>query len=568
MGVLGLAVQAVGGRTARAGRGLRSYALFVPLLFAVLTGRSGYGLAVDIVVRPPVTAVPLGLLLFGLMTSPNVLLVMADQLAPHFTGTYGHPLVRTPAMDALAERGARFDAAYCHSPLCGPSRLSMMSGRQASDVGAWDNAAEWPAEVPTIAHWMNLAGYRTVLSGKMHFIGPDQLHGFSQRLTTNLYPANFAWTPDWDAAGVRIDKWYHNMTSLSEAGQALATHQIDYDDEVGFAARRRLYDLARDTDERPFFLAVAFIHPHDPYVARPEWWDLYDHDQIDLPGPSPDELDPHTVRIRAGIEADTIGWTQEQCRNARHGYYANTSYFDWWLSELLRVLDETGQTDNTVVIATSDHGDMLGDRSTWFKMSFFERSARVPLVLAGPGVSAGTVPNVCSLLDLAPTLLDIAGEPWPGLGVSLAGRSLWPAATGGGDPIDETVGEYMGELTSHPMFMIRRGRHKYIHCDTDPPQLYDLEADAAEHHNLADPALGTPADAELAADFAAEVAERWDSAAIRERVLASQRARRVVYAASRVGWDYTPARDAADEYVRDHLDWAEAGPRLRYPRID
>ena len=212
---------------------------------------------------------------------PNILLVMADQLAPHFTGAYGHPLVRTPAMEALAERGARFDAAYCHSPLCAPARFSMMSGQPASAIGAWDNAAEFPASVPTLAHYLALTGYRTCLSGKMHFVGPDQLHGFDERLTTDIHPADFAWTPNWDEPHTRIGKWYHSMDSLSEAGQALATYQIDYDEEVGFAAVRRLYDLARDADERPWFLVASFVHPHDPYVARPEWWDLYDHDDIE-----------------------------------------------------------------------------------------------------------------------------------------------------------------------------------------------------------------------------------------------------------------------------------------------
>ena len=504
------------------------------------------------------------------MAKPNVLVVMADQLAPHFTGAYGHPLVRTPAMDALAERGARFDAAYCNFPLCAPSRFSMMSGQLASTIGAWDNAAEFPASTPTLAHYLNLAGYRTVLAGKMHFIGPDQHHGFAERLNTEIYPSDFAWTPDWDNADERIDKWYHNMDSLSEAGQALATYQLDYDEEVGFAAIRKLFDLARDSDDRPFFLTVAFIHPHDPYVARPEWWDLYDHDAIDLPDPvGLDSLDPHSHRLRCGFEIDTVGYTDEQCRNARHGYYANTSYIDAWLGRMVRALEETGELDNTVVIATSDHGDMLGERGLWFKMSFFEQSLRVPLVMAGPGVANTTVPNACSLLDLAPTLLDIAAaggtpiEP----GVTLAGRSLWNAASGGSDPVDEALAEYTAEMTSHPMFMIRRGRHKYIHCDTDPALLYDVDADPQELNNLAD----DPDHADLAAEFAAEVSQRWDSSAIREQVLASQQARRLVHSAmgddSRISWDYSPAQDAANQYVRDHMDWAEAGARSRFPEL-
>ena len=501
---------------------------------------------------------------------PNILLVMADQLAPHFTGAYEHPVVRTPAIDALVERGTRFDTAYCPSPICAPSRFSMLTGRPVSAIGAWDNAAELPASIPTLAHYLRLAGYRTSLSGKMHFVGPDQLHGFEQRLTTDVYPADFAWTPHWDTPEERIDKWYHNMDSLSEAGQALATYQIDYDEEVGSAAVRHLYDLARDTDERPFFLVASFIHPHDPYVARPEWWGLYDHDDIDLPDvPSIGSLDPHTRRIRSGIEANTVGYTEAQCRNARHAYYANTSYVDSWLGTIVKTLEETRRLDNTVIIFTSDHGDMLGDRGAWFKFSFFELSARVPLIMAGPGVANRTVTNACSLLDMFSTLMDIAtdGNPLPDLVIPPEGRSLWEGATGGTDPVDETFGEYMAEMVSGPMFMIRRGRYKYIHCDTDPPLLYDVEADPLERINLAT----DPDHTDLAAGFASEVGQRWNGPAIREQVLASQRTRRVVQAALQIGtphpWDYTPINDTANQYVRNHMDWAEAGPRTRYPPL-
>ena len=502
------------------------------------------------------------------MVAPNIVLVMADQLAPHFTSAYGHPIVRTPNLDALAARGSRFDAFYCHSPLCAPARFSMMSGRSVSSIGAWDNAAEFPASVPTFAHHLQAVGYRTILSGKMHFVGPDQLHGFEERLTTDIYPADFAWTPDWSNPTDRIAKWYHNMDPLAEAGQAVTTHQIDYDEEVGYAARRKLHDLARSDDERPFLLVASFIHPHDPYVARPEWWNRYDHDDIDMPDPVDlDALDAHSKRIRAGIEADTVGYTDEQARNARHGYYANTSYVDHWLGTLIATLDEAGLADNTVIVFTADHGDMLGDRGLWYKMSFHERSARVPLVMAGPGVVHRTVTNVSSHLDLLPTLLDIAtdGGDLDEHAPDREGRSLWPVATGGSDDVSETFGEYTAEMTSRPVVMIRRDDLKYIHCDTDAPQLYDLGTDPLERTNLA----ADDAHADVARAFADEVAERWDFDAMTERVLASQRARHAIHRASvslgQRSWDHLPDNDVAHQYVRNHQDVVDASLKSRLP---
>ncbi len=493
---------------------------------------------------------------------PNIVLVMADQLAPHFTGAYGHPLVKTPNLTALAERGARFDAAYCNAPLCAPSRFSLMSGQLITRIAAYDNAADFPAAIPTFAHYLRAAGYRTCLTGKMHFVGPDQLHGFEERLTTDIYPADYAWTPDWEQADERDDAWYHNMDPVREAGVAAATFQIDYDEEVAFAARRRIFDYARD-DVAPFCLVVSLMHPHDPYVARPEWWDLYAHGDIDLPAPAP-ALDPHSQRIKAGIQADDDAVTDAEVRNARHAYYANTSYFDAKLGEILHTLEETQTLDDTLVVVTSDHGDMLGERGLWYKMTFFEPSARVPLIMAGPGVVQQRVANACSLVDLLPTFLDCAGVS-PALGAPIDGRSLWPVATGGADTADEAIGEYCGECAIHPIFMIRRGSHKYIHCDIDPPQLYDLATDPGERTNL----VGDPAHAATAAAFAQEVAARWDGARIRADVVATQRRRRAVHAAMQVGrrtaWDYHPQRDASEEYVRSHKPWAATADRGRFP---
>ncbi len=497
---------------------------------------------------------------------PNIVLIMADQLAPQFTGAYGHPLVRTPHMESIAANGVRFDAAYCNSPLCAPSRASFMTGQLPSRIGAYDNGSEFPASVPTFAHYLRMMGYRTCLSGKMHFVGPDQLHGFEERLTTDIYPADHAWTPDWERPDERIARWYHNMDAVRRAGVAATTFQIEYDEETAFFARRRIFEYAMDRTV-PFAMTVSFIHPHDPYVARPEWWDLYDHDSIDLPETGPAE-DPCSRRLARGIGADTQPLSDERIRNARHAYYANTSYFDSLVGGIVQALKEADLLDSTVVIVTADHGDMLGERGLWYKMNHFEHSARVPLIVQGPGVAQREVSDPVSLVDLLPTFVDIAaseGCERPDPGMPFDGRSLWPLATGQPDPDREVLAEYCAEIASHPMLMIRRGEFKYIHCDADPPLLYNVVSDPMERTNLAD----DPGHSDLAAGFAAEVARRWDSHAIREHVITSQKHRHAVHAAMETGlrtsWDYSPARDASQEFVRNTVSWDDVLHRMQYP---
>ncbi len=506
------------------------------------------------------------------MTQPHIVVVMADQLAPHFVGAYGHKIAKTPHIDALASRGMRFDAAYCNSPLCAPSRFSFMSGQLVSRISAYDNASEFRASVPTFAHYLKALGYRTCLSGKMHFVGPDQMHGFQDRVTTDIYPADFAWTPDWEAHDERIDKWYHNMQTVKESGVAVATFQTDYDDEVEFAARRWLIDRGRDSaagDTSPFCLVASFIHPHDPYVAKPEFWQLYEDLPIDLPESLPLERhDPFSRRVMDGIEASVIPLTDDEVRRARRAYLANVSYFDSKVGAIVKALKDTNQIENTLIIVTADHGDMLGERGLWYKMTFFEQSARVPLVFAGPGVAQGVARNACSLVDLLPTFLEVAGGTPEMLGEPIDGRSLMPLARGEAAPEDEAIAEYCAEMTPWPVFMIRRGALKYIHCDVDPPQLYDLERDPDERNNL----IGDPSYAKIADAFALEVTQRWDSASLRNDVLRTQKSRRALHAAMEAGastaWDYTPPRDASQEYVRNHMDWTIVAARYRYPPWD
>lgn len=506
------------------------------------------------------------------MSAPNIVIIMADQLAPHFTGAYGHKVAKTPHMNALAARGMRFDAAYCNSPLCAPSRFSFMSGQLISRIAAYDNASEFRATVPTFAHYLKALGYRTCLSGKMHFVGPDQKHGFEDRVTTDIYPSDFAWTPDWEAHDERIDKWYHNMQTVKESGMAVATFQTDYDEEVSFAARRWLIDRGRDRaagETAPFAMVASFIHPHDPYVAKPEFWNLYAGEDIDEPQLTlaPEQQDPFSRRVMDGIEASYVPLTEEEVKRARRAYLANVSYFDSNVGKIVATIEQMGELDNTIIIVTADHGDMLGERGLWYKMNFFENSARIPLIMVGPGVVTGNASNACSLVDMLPTVLDIAGGDVEMLGEPVDGRSLMSLARGETDPIDEAIGEYCAEMTPWPVFMIRRGPLKYIHCDADPPQLYDLQDDPLEKTNLA----GDPAYLDQAERFAAEVQERWDSAKLRADVIATQKSRRALHAAMEAGagehWDYNPPSDASQQYVRNHMDWTVAAEKYRFPPL-
>jgi len=488
---------------------------------------------------------------------PNIVLVMADQLAATFA--LGHPVVRAPHLEGLAAAGTSFRSAYCASPLCAPSRSAMLAGRPPSAIGVYDNAAELPAATPTIAHVLRAQGYHTALAGKMHFVGPDQLHGFEERLTTDVYPAGFDWTPDWRLPSAERLSWYHNMNGVLDTGVREAAMQTAYDDEVCFRAVERIRELSLRPDRRPFFLVASFTNPHDPWEVRRRHWDAYRDDEIDLPAVAPiprEEADPHSIRLREMSGIDDRPLTEAEVLHARHGYYAAITYMDELVGRVLGALAATGLAEETVVVFTADHGEMAGERGLWFKMSFLDGSARIPFVWRGPGIVCQSVAGPVSHLDLAPTLAQMAGaEPMES---AFAGRSLLPALGGANVPEGVVTSEYLAEGVTAPAVMVRRGRHKLVRCPGDPDLLYDLEADPRELHDLA----GLLAHARVRDELSAEAERRWDLAALREDVLESQSQRRLVAAALTVGahtpWDHQPFFDASRQYVR--------GPAAENPR--
>lgn len=187
---------------------------------------------------------------------PNILYIMADQMsAPHLKMYNPESQIKTPHLDKLAEKSVVFDSAYCPSPLCAPSRMSMISGRLPMSIGAYDNASQIPSDVLTYAHYLRRQGLLTVLAGKMHFVG-DQLHGYEKRLTSDIYPGDFGWCVNWDEPDKRLE-WYHNASSILQAGVSAATNQMDYDEEVMYQSTKFLKQHARSPDPRPFCLTVC-----------------------------------------------------------------------------------------------------------------------------------------------------------------------------------------------------------------------------------------------------------------------------------------------------------------------
>lgn len=501
---------------------------------------------------------------------PNILFIMADQMAAPLLPMYDATSpIKMPHLSQLANDGVVFESAYCPSPLCAPSRFCLVSGQLPSKIGAYDNAADFPADVPTYAHYLRRLGYKTALSGKMHFCGPDQLHGYEERLTSDIYPADYGWVVNWDEPDVR-PSWYHNMSSVLQAGTCVRTNQLDFDEEVVFKANQYLYDHVRNTPDQPFCLTVSMTHPHDPYAIPEEYYNLYSDEDVRMPSLeiAQAEQDKHSQRLLKVMDLWGQTMPADAIRRARRAYYGECSYVDAKVGQLIKTLKDCGLYDNTIIVFSGDHGDMLGERGLWYKMHWYEMAARVPLIVCAPkSIAKGRVAEHVSTLDLLPTFVELAGSQ-PQSNLPLDGRSLLPylqPGSGASRP-NEVFGEYMAEGTTTTLVMIRRGDYKFIYAKNDTCLLYNVSQDPKETRNLVD----DPAHASMVKELLSEVAARWPLEAIDRQVLASQRRRRLVSEALVKGkltsWDHQPFVDAGQQYMRNHIDLDDLERRARYPR--
>lgn len=484
---------------------------------------------------------------------PNVLLIEADQMTAFVLSMYNpNGQAKTPHLDALARDGVVFENAYSNSPICCPSRASKFTGRLPSSHEVWGNGAEFRSELPTVMHFLRSAGYRCVVSGKCHFIGADQLHGFDKRLTTDMYPAGFDWTIDW-ARGPELREGT-SVKKLAISGLCRTNNQLLYDAEVQFRALEYLRYEALEKPEQPFFLHVSYTQPHEAYQSVPEYWDRYADTDIALPE-IPEDDEPHPVtewlKIHHGI--DKFPPDDETIRLSRRAYYAMISHLDDYLGELLAELKHLDLYEDTVIIFTSDHGDMLGERGMWFKRTFYEGSLQVPLIVHAPSrFRPGRVKECMTLADLCPTLAELGGakEVSDRYG-SPDSASFLGLLTGEGDSRkDEAIAEYYGPGVIEPWLAIRKGPWKYVWTRNHADLLYNVEDDPHEQTNLSQ----DTAQACVKTELRERLLGRYDVEAVTARAVDSKTSRMflqsVLKGSEGYHWDYQPHFDASRQYVR------------------
>lgn len=454
--------------------------------------------------------------------SQNVLLILSDEHRPDALGCAGHPHVETPNVDALAADGTRFSNAYCPSPLCVPSRASFATGRYVHEVGCWDNATPYDGSPPSWGHHLTDHGVDHATVGKLHF-EPDVDDGFDEQYLTEHMETLDTFGLYRDPPGVRpgardrIERagpvpdgraWYN-----ASGPEAVC-------DENRFERAEEWIEAHGDSDD-PWLLSVNALIPHFPLAVEQSYYDRYPPAEMDLPVDYPPD-DDHPVLGQLREHFDGLGVDEATLRRTRSAYYGLVTALDDYVGDLLDALERTGQAEETLVVYTSDHGEVLGDHGLWWKCCMYEQGVGVPLVARGPGVESGrTVDAPVSLLDVVPTVADALGVP---ADPAWQGRSLLPVATGDRDPdTDRAVfSEYHAHGTSHGFYMIRRGQYKYVHYVDGPDQLFDLDADPEELTNLA----ADPDYRAVRQSLEAELHDVVDPEAVDERARADQRRRR------------------------------------------
>ncbi|WP_349426063.1 sulfatase-like hydrolase/transferase [Microbacterium sp. LWS13-1.2] len=439
------------------------------------------------------------------MKPANFVLLMADEHSRKYLGCYGHDQVRTPNLDRLAEAGTLFDAAYCPSPLCVPSRASLATGRPPHETRTWDDASPYLGpEGDSWGHRLTANGSTVVTIGKLHYRSADDPTGFpDQRIPLHVKEGVGNLKGLLRGRGPTHEASRRHVTDAGEG----STDYHEYDREVARLACQWIREEASRLD-RPWALVVSFVAPHFPYIAPPEYWEMYRDANLTLPvsgDPTVWSRHPALEFFRRQHALD-VPLTPPQTLEALRAYAALATFVDDLIGEVLRTLEEQGFLANTRILYTSDHGDHLGEHGAWKKGTMLESSAGVPMILAGPDVPAGKVSGTnVSLIDVFPTIVESAGASYLPEDASLTGTSLVRLANAD-DADREIFCEYHSSWSTRAVYMIRRGAYKYIHHVDGPAQLFDVRQDPDELNDLA----SDEAQAERLADMETSLRARLD----------------------------------------------------------
>lgn len=401
-------------------------------------------------------------------------------------------------------------------------------------------------------HFLRSAGYRCTVSGKCHFIGADQLHGFDKRLTTDMYPAGFDWTIDWDWGPIHREGT--STKKLAVSGLCKTNNQILYDAEVQFRALEYLRYEALNGEENPFFLHVSYTQPHEAYQSIPEYWERYADVDITLPEIKED-TEPHAttawLKIHHGI--DQFPPDENAIRDSRRAYYAMISHLDDYVGELIAELKHLGLYENTAILFCSDHGDMLGERGMWFKRTFYEGSLQVPLIAHCPALfNSGRRSECVTLADLCPTLAELGGaKEVSDLYGSPDSASFLGLLIDTSDSVkNEAIAEYYGPGVIEPWLAIRQDNWKYVWTRNHDDLLFNLDVDPGEQRNLSNDSSCT----EIRAGLRKRLLGRYDVEEMTKRAAISKSTRVFLKQALETNcgysWDYQPQFDATVQYVR------------------
>ena len=326
----------------------------------------------------------------------NILFILSDSLAPHFTAVYGDAEARTPNLNELTRQGVVFENAYCNSPLCAPSRASLVTGRYVSQLGCFDNASEFSSEIPTIAHALGAASYETVIIGKMHFVGHDQWHGFDRRIahetdyTRGYDPDYYKLAYDWKqpSSGNPVGRDWMSPSYVRSAKWENYRHHYDRDEQIHHAALD--YLAQKNSASSPFFCCVSYHAPHNPFWIPERFRAPFTHLQLSFLN-MPENIETchgimdkwlndfhylDEMRDRLLAPAN-LNWLYQT-------FYGMIYNLDQRVGGLVSLLEKQGLRETTAVVFASDHGDMMGHRGMIQKRYFYERSARVPLIFSFP----------------------------------------------------------------------------------------------------------------------------------------------------------------------------------------